>query len=231
SALERIVLATQALTVREWVPEPAVRVAQSDLVVTLLSTLESHDEGTSAHSRAVGAWCAQLAKLLGMTTPMQEFVSTCGMVHDIGKLVTPTEILLKPGALDDAEWVVMRAHAAAGAQMLERIPPLRETAGVVRAHHERIDGRGYPDQLSGDGIPLPARMVAVADAFHSMISTRPYRQALSIPAAIQIIRDGRGTQWDSGVVDAMLDYIVPKTSKGAASIGYAVGGFNTSSYW
>jgi len=104
----------------------------------------------------------------------------------------------------------MRAHSAVGAKMLERIPSLRELAPVVRAHHERIDGRGYPDALSGDGIPFVSRIVSVADSFHAMISKRPYREALAVPYALDELRAGVGTQWDGIIVDTMLEIVQPR---------------------
>lgn len=233
SELERLLLDVQARMAREWTPDPAVRVAQSDLVVTLLAPLESHDEGTLVHAKAVGAWCGQLGRLLGMTTVMQEVVSTCGALHDIGKLTIQRELLVKPSELEEDEWEKMRAHAGAGAEILERIPALREFAPVIRAHHERIDGRGYPDGLCGDGIPFAARIIAVADAFHVMITPRPYRKAMPIAQALEILRQGRGTQWDAGVVDAMIAYIVPKPRSAATRLS-ATGSTaspNSPSYW
>jgi HD-GYP domain-containing protein (c-di-GMP phosphodiesterase class II) len=133
-----------------------------------------------------------------------EFVELCAILHDIGKIATPESILFKPGPLEAHEWEVMRDHAAAGQRILNQIPSLARCAVIVRAHHERWDGRGYPDGLAGENIPFEARVVAVADAFHAMISDRPYRKAIAPRRALEIIEAGRGTQWDPLVVDAML---------------------------
>jgi HD-GYP domain-containing protein (c-di-GMP phosphodiesterase class II) len=103
----------------------------------------------------------------------------------------------------------MRSHSERGAKILEQIPALREIAPVVRAHHERFDGLGYPDRLEGNAIPLAARIVAVADAFHAMISKRPYREAMSVSQAINNLMDGRGRQWDPRVVDMMISVVKP----------------------
>ncbi len=99
----------------------------------------------------------------------------------------------------------MRQHAAFGGEILAQIPSLAQYAPIVRAHHERVDGSGYPDGFAGDLIPFEARVVAVADAFHAMVSDRPYRRAFSYGAAITLLGQGRGTQWDAEVVDAMVD--------------------------
>jgi HD-GYP domain-containing protein (c-di-GMP phosphodiesterase class II) len=116
-------------------------------------------------------------------------------------------VLLKPGPLSETEWDIMRDHAAAGQRILSQIPSLARCAQIVRGHHERYDGRGYPDRLVGENIPFEARVVAVADAFHAMISDRPYRKAIAPRRALEILRDGAGTQWDPIVVQAMLDML------------------------
>jgi hypothetical protein len=126
------------------------------------------------------------------------------LLHDIGKISTPDHVLLKPAPLELDEWDIMRDHAAAGARILSQIPSLQRCAIIVRAHHERYDGAGYPDGIFGSSIPFEARVVAVADAFHAMISERPYRQPIAPRQALQVLQDGRGSQWDPDVIDAML---------------------------
>jgi putative nucleotidyltransferase with HDIG domain len=149
---------------------------------------------------------------MGLRTEDTEFIALCALLHDIGKISTPDHILLKPSALALDEWDLMRDHAAAGARILNQIPSLQRCAIIVRAHHERFDGAGYPEGLAGTNIPFEARVVAVADAFHAMISERPYRQPIPPRQALQILRDGRGSQWDPDVVDAMLDMFVRRVS-------------------
>jgi putative nucleotidyltransferase with HDIG domain len=185
-------------------------VNRDEVVASLLSAIEARDPATSEHSRAVGMWCGRLAKTIGLSAPDQAFAALAGTLHDVGKIATPTEVLLKAGPLDWEEWEAMRAHAQIGAKMLERIPSLRDVAHIVRAHHERMDGAGYPDGLSGSSIPLLARVVSVADSFHAMISKRPYRAALSVPSALDELRAGIGTQFDAAVVDAMFDIVQPR---------------------
>ena len=126
------------------------------------------------------------------------------LLHDIGKIFTPKEILYKPGPLTDEEWVVMRRHPVDGAEILEQIANLEEMAQNVRYHHERYDGSGYPDGLKGDRIPIGARIAAVVDAFDAMITDRPYRKAIPIEQAIEELKRNRGTQFDPKVVDAVI---------------------------
>jgi putative nucleotidyltransferase with HDIG domain len=209
SHLERSVSQTRVNHLRDKLPDPAQVVAKEELVGSLLATLEARDGVTCEHSRAVGAWCERIAKGMGMNHEGVNFVTLAGTLHDIGKVTTPSEVLLKPGPLTNDEWETMRSHSERGAKILEQIPSLRELAPVVRAHHERFDGLGYPDRLEGNAIPLAARIVAVADAFHAMISKRPYREAMSVSQAINNLMDGRGRQWDPRVVDMMISVVKP----------------------
>lgn len=193
------------------VADAAKLVSRDEVVASLLSAIEARDTGTSEHSRAVGMWCGRIAKTMAMSSELQTFAALAGTLHDVGKIATPSEVLLKAGPLDGEEWEAMRAHARIGALMLERIPSLRDLAAVVRAHHERLDGLGYPDGLSGDSIPIVSRIISVADSFHAMISKRPYRQPLPVPQAIEELRAASGTQFDAAVVRAMLEVVQPAT--------------------
>jgi putative nucleotidyltransferase with HDIG domain len=172
-------------------------------VQSLLASLQARDFATCDHSRAVGLWAGRIAHAMGMSAKEQHFAALCGTLHDVGKLATPRAILLKPGPLDESEWATMREHSAAGARIVERVPSLRACAPVVRAHHERVDGGGYPDGLIGTSIPLTARIIAAADAFHAMISQRPYRPPLPVPRALHELIKGRDVRWDAGIVDAL----------------------------
>jgi len=126
------------------------------------------------------------------------------LLHDIGKIFTPKEILYKPGPLTEEEWEIMRRHPVDGAEILDRIVGLKEMARNVRHHHERWDGKGYPGGLKGEQIPIGARIAAVVDAFDAMISDRPYRKAMPIEQAIEELQRCRATQFDPVVVDAVL---------------------------
>jgi putative two-component system response regulator len=187
-------------------------------VPDLLRNLFAHDEPTHAHCRSVGAWSGLLAKALKLDAADVKLAVLAGTLHDIGKALTPAGILRKPGPLSAPEWDVMRRHAGDGAAMLAKIPALRSCAPIVRSHHEDFDGRGYPDGLSGERIPLVARIVAVSDSFHAMISSRPYRSAATVANALDELRSGRGSQWDRTAVDAMVALVAAKTQRANPSL-------------
>jgi putative nucleotidyltransferase with HDIG domain len=178
--------------------------ATNGVIEGVLAMLKSRDEATCAHSHATGAWCRRLSEAMGLPAGTTDIVVKAGVLHDIGKIATPDAILFKNGPLTEDEWTVMQQHAEFGAQILSELPSLAAYAPIVRAHHERWDGTGYPFGLKGEQIPFEARVVAVADAFHAMISARPYRPAIAQREAMEILREGRGTQWDAEVVDAMI---------------------------
>ncbi|HTW82438.1 MAG TPA: HD-GYP domain-containing protein [Candidatus Sulfotelmatobacter sp.] len=180
----------------------------------VLAMLKARDEATCAHSHATGAWCRRLAEQLNLSASASDFIVKAGILHDIGKIGTPDDILFKPSTLTPDEWKVMQRHAEFGAQILSELPALAPYAPIVRAHHERWDGRGYPYGLKGEEIPFEARVVAVADAFHAMISARPYRPAIGQREAMAILREGRGTQWDASVVDAMIEMLEAPRTRG-----------------
>ncbi len=168
------------------------------------------------HSRAVSAWCSRLARVLGLTEAENEFVTRAGLIHDIGKMRTPPEILLAPRQLSAQEWAIMRDHAAEGGRIVERVPQLRVFTPIVRGHHERLDGEGYPDGLRGRAIPLAARIVSVADSFNAMIGRRPYRLPMAPTDALGELERHCGTQFDPEVVEAMVRIVLGRVSDAAA---------------
>lgn len=170
----------------------------------LLAMLGERDSTTCCHSKATREWARRLSASMDLSDEASSFIELCAVLHDIGKIATPDSILFKTGSLTESEWDVMRDHSAAGQRILDQIPSLQRCSVIVRAHHERWDGAGYPDGLAGINIPFEARVVAVADAFHAMISDRPYRKAIAPRQALEILQAGRGTQWDPEIVDAML---------------------------
>jgi putative nucleotidyltransferase with HDIG domain len=174
----------------------------------LLYSLASSDTLTAEHSRSVAMWCSRIAKRLSLTREEQIFATRGGLLHDIGKIKTPAEILLAPRKLTDDEWMIMKMHAVEGTRMVEAIPELRCFVPPIRSHHERYDGRGYPDGLGNIDIPLHARIVAVADAFNAMIARRPYKAPLSPAAAVEELKRHSGTQFDRVIVEAMIDVIL-----------------------
>lgn len=207
--LERAINQARLDRLQARLPEPDQIVAKDDLVNGLLAMLEAHHPASAEHSRAVAAWCERMAKAMGMNEEGVRFIKLCGTLYDIGKLTVPKEILDKPATLSNDEWEIARGHSERGAQILEQIPSLRELAPIVRSHHERYDGLGYPDRIAGDDIPLPSRIIAVADSFHAMISRRPYRVPRSIPQAINGMMAVRGKQFDPLLVDVMISLLKP----------------------
>ena len=173
-------------------------------VEQLLRGLRGHDPQTREHTEHVARMACWVAEELGLDGARCEEVRRVALLHDVGKAAVPDEILRKPGPLSEAEWAVMRTHPEAGARMIRRDRELRPLAAGVRAHHERWDGSGYPDGLSGPAIPFVSRIVAVCDAFHAMISDRPYRRAMAPEKALDELEANAGTQLDPDVVDVVL---------------------------
>jgi putative nucleotidyltransferase with HDIG domain len=195
-------------TLVRWHLVPAGAAAEVEIDVDidrLLVELAACDRYTKQHSRAVAADCARVARALSFSDAGAQFVARCGALHDVGKTKVPLEILTAPRALTPFEWATMKEHSAAGAEIARTIESLRPFARVVRAHHERIDGRGYPDGLSGSRIPLAARIVAAVDAFHAMIDERPYSGAISVDEAIAELQRHAGTQFDTLAVEGVLE--------------------------
>ena len=177
------------------------------LLADMISRVETNDPMTAEHCRAVSAWCGRIAQRLALTRREATFVARGGLIHDVGKSVTPAEILQAPRALTDSEWIVMREHVMTGYEIVRDHQHLREFGGVVRSHHERFDGRGYPDQLDRGEIPIAVRIVTVADAFNAMIGRRTYRTPLAPDRATFELRRNAGTQFDPNVVAALIDVV------------------------
>lgn len=167
--------------------------------------LSEDDEYTGTHSQGVVLFSLAIADELRVEDEERRLVEFGAMLHDIGKMSTPKEILNKPGPLDDGEWETMRRHTIDGQRMLDQVGgTLHDVGAVVRSSHERFDGTGYPDRLAGEEIPLAARIVAVADAYSAMTTRRSYRDALAPSVAVDELRVNAGTQFDPVVVEAAL---------------------------
>jgi diguanylate cyclase (GGDEF)-like protein len=172
-------------------------------VMLLAETLDLRDARTAKHSRTVGAYARHTAAALGLSPDRVERIHAAGVLHDLGKLGIADAILHKPGKLDEAEWKEIQRHPEIGARILEHAG-LNDIAVWVRAHHERVDGRGYPKALAGEELPLEARILAVADAYEAMVADRPYRAGIAPDdARAELIRCA-GTQFDPAVIDAFL---------------------------
>ena len=162
------------------------------------------DEYTGEHSYGVIALSLEIADEIGLDEDERRLVEFGALLHDVGKIAVPKEIINKPGPLDDDEWAIMRGHTIAGEEMLNKVGGSMSDIGkIVRASHERWDGQGYPDGTAGEDVPLPARIVSVADAFSAITTTRPYRRAQSPESALTELRSCAGTQFDPLVVDAL----------------------------
>jgi putative nucleotidyltransferase with HDIG domain len=170
----------------------------------MVRALDSRDAWTAGHSAAVAVYSRDIARQMAMAEPDIEMVHLTGLVHDIGKIGVRAEVLQKTSALNDDEWAEMRRHSEIGANILIEVEGYDEVARIVRSHHERFDGAGYPDGLAREEIPLLARIIAVADAYNAMTSTRPYRNAMAPDVAIQQLLNGRGSQFQAELVDAFV---------------------------
>jgi diguanylate cyclase (GGDEF)-like protein len=176
---------------------------QLTAAMLLAETLDLRDVGTARHSETVGRYAEQTSRALGWEPHRVARVRAAGVLHDIGKLGISDAILHKPGKLAPAEWEEIQRHPELGARILEHAN-LRDIAGWVLAHHERVDGTGYPRRLAGEAIPVEARILAVADAYEAMTADRPYRRALDPSVARAELERGAGRQFDGAVVEAFL---------------------------
>jgi putative nucleotidyltransferase with HDIG domain len=168
----------------------------------LVAALDARDQYTAGHSAAVAVYARDIAVELGLPRKDQELAHLAGLLHDVGKVGLPAGILEKDGPLTPSERRLMQEHSVIGERILANVEGYEEIASIVRHHHERMDGRGYPDELVGSEIPLLSRILAVADAYNAMTSKRPYRDALSPEAARALIRADAFVQFDGAVVDA-----------------------------
>ncbi|HEX5503662.1 MAG TPA: diguanylate cyclase [Thermomicrobiales bacterium] len=170
-------------------------------VTALAATIDAKDHYTEGHSRHVAALAVQLARAAGLPREAVEQIHVGGLLHDIGKIGIPEAILNKPGRLTDDEWPLMRSHPDIGARILAPIAALGGVIPLVRHHHERWDGQGYPLRLEGEHIPVGARIIAICDAYDTMVSDRPYRHGLGHAAAVARLRAAAGAQFDPRLVD------------------------------
>jgi putative nucleotidyltransferase with HDIG domain len=171
----------------------------------LRDLLEEDDEYTGHHTEDVVELSVSVAEELGLDEDTLREAEMGALLHDIGKIAVPDEIINKPGRLNDEEWAIMKTHTVEGERMLQQVGGLLSTVGVVvRASHERWDGGGYPDGLVGEQIPVAARIISACDAFNAMTTDRSYRKALPLEVAIGELRDNAGTQFAPDVVDALI---------------------------
>jgi putative nucleotidyltransferase with HDIG domain len=168
----------------------------------LVSALDARDRYTAGHSAAVAVYARDIAARLGLSPDQQQLAHLCGLLHDVGKVGLPLGILEKTGPLSLNERRKMEEHSVIGERILANIEQYTEIARIVRHHHERVDGNGYPDRLASDEIPLISKIIAVADAYNAMTSGRPYRDAMHSRVARVRLAQGVETQFDTAVVAA-----------------------------
>ena len=179
-------------------------------ITTIANTIDAKDEYTRGHSRRVSEYSAAIAKELGYSEQEVSDIRFIGLLHDIGKIGIPDAVLNKPGRLTDEEYQVMKSHTSVGAEILKDIDMIKGLDIGAKYHHERMDGKGYPDGLSGDEIPMIARIIAVADAYDAMSSNRVYRRHLNEEKVLSELKNGVGTQWDADCANAMIRLIEEK---------------------
>jgi len=177
---------------------------KAELAASLVRVVGMHDKDTATHLDATAILARRIALQMDLAPEVINTIELAALLHDVGKVAVSPDIIRKPDALSADEWKEMRLHAEAGASLISGIPKLAYLAPIVRAHHERADGYGYPDRLRGEDIPIEARVVAVADAFHAMTTERTYRKALMPNDALTILEENSGTQFDADVVAATL---------------------------
>jgi putative nucleotidyltransferase with HDIG domain len=175
---------------------------------SLSATVDARDSYTAGHSRRVQQLALAIGRELGLSQAELDLLGHAALFHDIGKLAIPDAILLKPASLTDEEWSLMQRHADEGARIIDRLGFLNDAVPAIRHHHERFDGTGYPDRLKGEEIPLGARIIHVADALDSMLTTRIYRSARPAHEALAELRRHAGTQFCPRCVGA-LERILP----------------------
>jgi HD-GYP domain-containing protein (c-di-GMP phosphodiesterase class II) len=192
-----------------------VRLERANLsfATALVATLDARDRYTAGHSAAVAVYARDIATRLGLSEHVQQLAHLSGLVHDVGKIGLPSGLLAKPGALTLAERRQMENHSEIGERILAKVEDYSEIAMIVRHHHERWDGQGYPDGLDREDIPLLSRIIAVADAYNAMTSDRPYRDAMPSPVARMRLAQGVESQFDTTVVAAFEAILASATEE------------------
>ncbi|MEN6465590.1 MAG: HD domain-containing phosphohydrolase [Syntrophaceae bacterium] len=175
------------------------------ILQSLAASIQARDQYTEAHSIRVKTIALAMADAMGCSSYEIESINVAGMLHDIGKIATPDNILLKTGRLDAEEFAIIKKHPETGEAIIRPVLLLDNESHIIRHHHERWDGSGYPDGLAGNDIPLASRVLAVADSFDAMVNNRPYRTAMGVDMALYELRANRWTQFDGNIVDVFLD--------------------------
>jgi len=177
-----------------------------EIATSLAGAIDAKDPYTKDHSASVSRYSAALARAINLPEAEIERIKLGALLHDVGKIGIPETVLKKEGPLSDEEWKIMKQHPSIGAEkVLMPNASLRDLIPIVKYHHERIDGKGYPEGLKNGDIPLAAKIVAIADTYHALTSDRPYRKGMNIEKAISILEEGAGTQWDADLVRTFIN--------------------------
>ena len=187
--------------------------------LVLGDVIEADDGYTGEHCKSVVSLALDVAEHLGLSAERQRNLEFAALLHDVGKIAIPKEIINKPGKLDPHEWTIIKTHTLEGQKMLDRVGGfMREVGMIVRSHHERWDGGGYPDGLAGDAIPLEARIITCCDSWNAMRTDRPYRNALSHEVAVAELLSNAGGQFDPHVVETFVRLVAPAEQPEAAAV-------------
>ncbi|MBI2939900.1 MAG: HD-GYP domain-containing protein [Chloroflexi bacterium] len=199
------------LAIMYYTIDAAMRVRRETKVAieALAHQIDQRSRYTADHSTRVAGYAEKTAIALGLAPSQVDLIARTARIHDLGKIYLPTQILEKDGSLQDWEWAEMRKHPITGAELVKSFADYRDGADMIRYHHERLDGRGYPFGIDGHTIPLGARILAVADSFDAMTSDRPYRAGMTFERAVRELQQHAGTQFDPRVVEAFLRSIGP----------------------
>src|SRR3989442_8033143 len=181
--------------------------ATEGVLFALARAVEARDRYTIYHAERVGRYAQAIGAGYGLRDDDTELLYEGGVLHDLGKIAIPDAILLKPGPLTDQEFAVMKTHSVEGERICLSLRSVAYYLPMIRHHHERVDGAGYPDHLVGNDIPLGARIAAISDAWDAMVSDRPYRRGLDEEEALRRLRQGAGSQWDAGLVRVFVDLL------------------------
>ena len=177
-----------------------------DLILCIISALEARDPYTSHHSSRVAEMTETICELMGLDEEEKEIYHIAAHLHDIGKIGIRDNVLLKEGKLNDEEWNIMKSHSEQGYNILMNAKSFEVVADVVRSHHERYDGKGYPDGLKGEDIPLGARIIAIADSIDAMISDRPYRKGMDTNVCKDQIEKNIGVMYDPSIAKKVIEH-------------------------
>lgn len=185
-----------------------------NIIFALARAIKAKDAGTDAHTVRVTGLAGELGRRLGLPADELDAIEKASVLHDIGKIAIPDAILNKPGPLNDEEWKLMKKHTLKGVEICRPLRSLRGALPIIRWHHERVNGSGYPDGLAGDQIPLSARIMAVVDVYDALQSRRPYKPAFGREKCVAILREGvQSGWWDTRVVEALVEIVSQREAR------------------